>query len=197
MSWFERIVKETVPDLDTPAASALRADALAVIQMPRDPIDEQVNVPLHISRHVVCSESTSWLGFLPPLIRSRPVNAFDPLPPTTAISTYDNAYFAGIRPSRHAGGVGRGGGLGGGVAMDGLMGRLLGAMGADGWQGRVTDIWREFMGRREFAGVPAEERENMLQQLLDMGQALDPAVRAQAGEGMPGAFPGEEDAEEE
>jgi hypothetical protein len=67
------------------------------MQIPRDPIDESLNVPLFICRHVLCSESTSWLGFLPPRITSHPFNAYDPLPPTTAISIYDDDYFNGVR----------------------------------------------------------------------------------------------------
>jgi len=160
--WFEKQASLVLAELDTLAAEELRADAVAIMHTPRDPLDETQNVPLHICRHVVCSESTSWVGFLPPAIRNQNVNAFDPLPPTTSISTYDNAYFAGVRPS----GRGRGGpAAGGGGIMDGFMERLMGAMQGEGWQGRVEGIWREMTGRREFAGVPQEERNNLLQQV--------------------------------
>lgn len=49
--------------------------------------------------------------------------------------------------------------------MEGFMDRLLGAMQGDGWQERVEGIWREMTGRREFAGVPQEERNNLLEQV--------------------------------
>lgn len=162
-SWFENQASLVLSELDTPAAQETRADAMAIVQTPRDPLDETQNVPLHICRHVVCSESTSWLGFLPPAIRNRPVHAFDPLPPTTSVSAYDNAYFSGVRPS----GRGRGGpgGAGGGGIVDGFMERLMGAMQGEGWQERVEGIWREMTGRREFAGVAQEERNNLLQQV--------------------------------
>lgn len=161
-SWFENQVKTALPQLSSVEATELRGDALAIIHVARDPLDETLNVPLFICRHVVCSESTSWLGFLPPAIRNRPVHAFDPLPPSTAISTYDNAYFSGIRPSR--GGARAMPGGGGGV-MEGFMDRMLGAMQGENWQERVEGIWREMTGRREFAGVPQEERNNLLQQV--------------------------------
>jgi hypothetical protein len=169
-SWFSKQASLVLAELETPTAQESRIDALAIIQTPRDPIDETQNVPLHICRHVVCSESTSWLGFLPPAIRNRPVNAYDPLPPITAISSYDNAYFSGVRPS----GRGRGGREGGGASaglMDGFMDRLMGAMQGEGWQERVEGIWREMTGRREFAGVPQEERNNLLQQ-VSLGDIL-------------------------
>ena len=92
------------------------------------------------------------------------MNSFDPFPPTTAISSYDNAYFSGVRPSGRGRGAGAGGGTGAGL-MDGFMERLMGAMQGEGWQDRVEGIWREMTGRREFAGVPQEERNNLLQQV--------------------------------
>jgi len=45
------------------------------------------------------------------------------------------------------------------------MDRLMGAMQGPGWQGRVEGIWREMTGRREFANVPQEERDGLLQQV--------------------------------
>ena len=133
----------------------MRDDALAMIQMPRDPIDEELNVPLFICRHVVCSESTSWLGFLPPPIRSRPVHAYDPLPPTTAISIYDDAYFSGLKPRRGAGGGDGGvGGVERELIDEGLMNLVMTAtQGGAGWQERLADGWREFMRRRGLANA--------------------------------------------
>lgn len=170
-AWFEAEVAATLGDIDSPAAVELRSDALAMMQVTRDPVDETLNVPLFICRHVVCSESTSWLGFLPPAIRNRPVHAFDPLPPSTAVSAYNDAYFAGVRPGRagQRGGLGPGGG--GGV-LEGFMDRLMGAMQGEGWQERVEGVWRDMTGRREFANVPEEERNNLLQQVSEVGQSV-------------------------
>ena len=165
ISWFEKQTAKALPQIGSVEAEEARADALAIISMPRDPADDSINVPLHVCRHVVCSESTSWLGFLPPVIRKQPVHAYDPLPPSTAISVYDNAYFSGLRPPRGArGGAGGAAGAMGGP-MGGVMDRLMGAMQGPGWQGRVEGIWREMTGRREFANVPQEERDGLLQQV--------------------------------
>jgi hypothetical protein len=159
LSFFESAVTSALPLLDNAESLLYRGDALARIQEPRDPIDEAINVPLFICRHVLCSESTSFLGFLPKEISSRPFNAYDPLPPTTAISQYDSAYFSGLKPQR-AGATGAAG------MVEGFMERFLQAVeGGGDWRGRVAGAWADVAGRREFANVPAQQREGILQQV--------------------------------
>jgi hypothetical protein len=150
-----------MPLLENPESLLYRGDALARIQEPRDPIDEAINVPLFICRHVMCSESTSFLGFLPKEISSRAFNAYDPLPPTTAISQYDSAYFSGLKAQPPGT---RGQGMQG--MVEGLLGTVFQAVqGGGDWRGRVEAAWRDMQGRREFAGVPADRRDLMLEQV--------------------------------
>jgi hypothetical protein len=166
LSFFESQLSAAMAQLETPQAASDREHVVSLLAIPRDPVDEQISVPLFLCRHVVCSESTSWIGFLPPQIRNKPVHAYDPLPPTTAISTYDAQYFNGL-PARAGG---RQGGGGGGGQM-GFLGEMIGRLNQimeenpEGWQDRIGAVWRELTGRREFEGVPQQERDNMLQQV--------------------------------
>lgn len=173
VKFFENAVKAALAEIDSSSAKDMRDDALAMVQTPRDPVDEEINVPLFICRHVVCSESTSWLGFLPPVIRNRPVNAFDPLPPSTSITDYDADYFSGAKPSRRRGGPESAAGGRAGL-MEGFMERLTGAMegGGEGWQERVAEVWRDLTGRREFAGMPQGERDGVLEQVSAVKRSL-------------------------
>ncbi len=168
LAWFEAQVAVALPAIDSAEAKAFRSEALAIMQnIARDPIDDTINIPLHICRHVLCSESTSWLGFLPPLITSRPFHSFDPLPPNTAISSYDAEYFSGLRtPTRAANGR-RG-------VTDGFMERMMEAVEQNpgNLQERIVAIWREMTGRGGMEGVPEGERENMLQQVSDVRSAV-------------------------
>lgn len=172
LSFFESQVPSAMAQLETEQAASDRDHVLSLLEIPRDPVDEQLKLPLFICRHVVCSESTSWIGFLPPQIRNEPVHAFDPLPPTTAISMYDNEYFSGV-PTRS-----RGAGAGGGGQL-GFLGEMIGRLNQvmeehpEGWQDRIAGVWREMTGRRELAGVPQEQRDNMLQQVGPFSCHLD------------------------
>lgn len=165
LPFFESQVPLAMAQLETEQASSDRDHVLSLLEIPRDPVDEQLKLPLFICRHVVCSESTSWIGFLPPQIRNKAVHAYDPLPPTTAISMYDNEYFSGV-PTRS-----RGAGAGPGGGQLGFLGEMIGRLNQvmeehpDGWQDRIAGIWREMTGRRELAGVPQEQRDDMLQQV--------------------------------
>lgn len=208
LKFFESQLSPAIAQLESSQAKSDREHVLSLLAIPRDPVDEQISLPLFICRHVVCSESTSWTGFLPPMIRNKPVHAYDPLPPTTAISTYDQSYFNGL-PTR---GRGQGGQVQGG---GGILGETLGRLNElmeqhpDGWQERIAAVWRELTAGRAFAEVPQQERDDMLQQvrltliktelcadikLLQLG-----AQPGQNGEnrGMPGAFPGQDPEEDD
>jgi hypothetical protein len=159
LKFFESQITPAIAQLQSEQAISDREHVLSLLAIPRDPSDEQLSLPLFICRHVVCSESTSWIGFLPPQIRNLPVHAYDPLPPTTAVSEYDAAYFNG-QP------IGRGRGGQAGILGD-TLGRIneLMEQHPDGWQERIGAIWRELTGAREFAAVPQEQRDDMLQQV--------------------------------
>jgi hypothetical protein len=173
LAWFESQLPLALEVLHDPVAAQNRQDAQTMWTRQLDPIDVELVFPLAICRHVVCSESTSFLGFLPPRIRKMSVNAFDPLPPSTAISIYDDEYFSGLGTSERGGRVrggagGVGGGRGGMMGLaDGFMERLMEAINthpAD-WQARVREAFGELLGAREYAGIPEEQRENLMRQV--------------------------------
>ena len=159
MSWFISQVTAVFPTINSSSAKSLQSDALAMMQISRDPLDETLNVPLFICRHVLCSESTSWLGFLPREVTSRPFNAHDPLPPTTAVTIYDAQYFNGVlRASARSPSTVRG-------RFDGLLERIVqtAEQHPTNWQERINGILRDVIGARDFDGVPEGERANILE----------------------------------
>ena len=166
-SWFERTIPTILPDLMREDAVLSRADVLRLIQTPRDPMDEHLNVPLFICRHVLCSESTSFLGFLPSSITSRSFSAHDPVPPSTATSLYNGEYFAGVRRNKRsqlaaramglddravAGGGGGGGGAGG--MMRDLMHHIYAIVDAHptDWRTVLRDTMNRAMGMAQQMG---------------------------------------------
>lgn len=172
LAWFESQLSPALSQLRDPVAFQNREDALSMWDFARDPMDESetMNVPLFVCRHVVCSESTAFVGFLPQAIRNAAVHAFDPLPPSTAISAYNGDYFAGVKISgrgvRGAGGAG-GGGVGARDMAEGFMERLMDAVQthpAD-WQDRVRNALRDMLGQRAYAAIPEEHRQEMIQQV--------------------------------
>ncbi|WWC92247.1 uncharacterized protein L201_007201 [Kwoniella dendrophila CBS 6074] len=199
IAWFSKQVASALPNLNDETAVTARNDALALIQFPRDPLDEEISVPLFICRHVLCSESTSFMGFLPQVITSKPFNSFDPLPPTTATSIYDNAYFSGLRATNN-GNASRGGAGGGGLMMD-LVHRVfdIATNHPDNYRDRIQDEWRQLINRREMQNAPRDQMDNALQALLQMagdvvngggaGLGTGDAVNTQGENHMPGGFP--------
>ena len=174
IAWLEAQLPSAMASINSPQAQMLRADGLATIQFPRDPIDEMLNVPLHICRHVLCSESTAWVGFLPPQITSRPFHAYDPLPPSTSITAYDAEYFNGVT-SRSRGGRGIAGEMGGGEGLraQGMLNQMLATiMDGGDWRTRLNTLWADFMGRREYQVIPQGQRDEVLMQVSRLGWSV-------------------------
>ncbi|ORX41043.1 transcriptional repressor TCF25-domain-containing protein [Kockovaella imperatae] len=179
LSWFQTQVSSALPQLDTKESVEARDRALAHLSVPRDPNDRILNVPMHICRHVLCSESTSWLGFLPPQIKNAPVHAYDPLPPSTASTLYDPAYFNGLRPSRQE------------RENQSEMTRLMEQV--TNLTGRGMEIPQDILERlaRRFAppGVDAQALQGAFRRAAaEMGRGQE-GGGTEEGE-MPGAFPG-------
>ncbi|GMK54602.1 hypothetical protein CspeluHIS016_0111880 [Cutaneotrichosporon spelunceum] len=199
LAWFERTVASTLPEIDDGAARAARAEAHAIAQTPRDlDGDGELAVPLNICRHVLCSESTSWLGFLPPAISRRPFHAYDPLPPSCAQTAYDAAYFdpvarqLGARVREEAPY---------GAAMDRFLDevRLHARRDPAEWAEPVRDAFTQFAGRAP-EDMDAEDRQAMVRDLVRMYEQVVATIRngggddlfgyAPGNDAMPGAFPG-------
>ncbi|WWD20668.1 hypothetical protein CI109_105144 [Kwoniella shandongensis] len=193
IKWFESQIPLALAKINQSTAKLARDDALALIQAPRDPVDESLNVPLFVCRHVLCSESTSWMGFLPPIITSRPFHAYDPLPPTTATSVYDANYFNGVRNASRNRTDGGGGNL-----MMNFLDRIFEMVDQHpaNWQERVLGAWQDMTRRREFQNVPEQERENAFAALMQLagdvanGRGDQGQGQGQGQGGMPGGFPG-------
>ncbi|KLT44840.1 DUF654-domain-containing protein [Cutaneotrichosporon oleaginosum] len=197
LAWFEKVVASTLPDIDDGAARAARAEVLAIAQTPRHlGSDGHLVVPINVCRHVLCSESTSWLGFLPPAIARMPFHAYDPLPPSTAQTLYDAAYFDPV--ARSLGRSERG------AAFDTRMldrfldeVRRLDSRDPAEWAGPMREAFVHFAGR-EPEEMDAEDRQAMLRDLMRMYEQMVTALRnggdpnfgyAPGEEAMPGAFP--------
>ena len=56
-----------------------------------------------ICRHVLVSEIRSLVSFFPPRMLGEEMQAYDPLPPRTTTTQYDEAYFGGIQDLYAAG----------------------------------------------------------------------------------------------
>ncbi|KAE8541405.1 hypothetical protein D1P53_002764 [Cryptococcus gattii VGV] len=192
--WFEYQVAHALPELYSESSKLARDDILALIQAPRDPMDDSINVPSFICRHVLCSENTSWLAFLPPVITSRPFHSFDPLPPTTAISIYDSSYFSGVRPSRRGGVAANGRPEGAWQMMNTFVEQIFDAVEQDpgNWRERVQALWQQLETENDMGRVPQAERENMYEGLIRLAENVANGLNAQGAVdpgAMPGAFP--------
>lgn len=198
LAWLEKTVAATLPEIDDGAARAARAEAHAIAQTPRDlGADGELAVPLNICRHVLCSESTSWLGFLPPVISRRAFNAYDPLPPSTAQTSYDAAYFDPV--ARQLGAHVRE------AAPDARMFdrfldevRRLNTRDPAEWAGPMRETFMQFAGRAP-EDMDAEDRQAMIRDLVRMYEQIVATLRtggdpnfgyAPGEDAMPGAFPG-------
>lgn len=199
--WFEKTIVSTLPSLDDGTSAALRAEAHAIAQTPRDlGADGDLLVPLNVCRHVLCSESTSWQGFLPPTITSRPFHAFDPLPPSTAVTAYNATYFDHV--ARTLGGRNRAPPDVQRQMFERFLDVVRGMIGQEPaqWEPAMRDQFREYAGGQDPQDMPVEQRANMVRHMvrtyeevvrqLQNGQ-FDFDGQAAGGEGgMPGAFPG-------
>ncbi|KAL7422905.1 hypothetical protein Q5752_002202 [Cryptotrichosporon argae] len=205
--WFASSLATAFAAITSPSARTARDAALAAVHTPRDPADEAGGtvVPLRVCRHVLTSESTNFAGFLPPRIARAPVHAYDPLPPSTAVSTYDAAYFSGLQTRRGLRGLGRaqGDAAGAGGPFERFVATVRGFASQDPgqWPDAMRQLFEDMVGRQP-GDVERGERAEVLQQLIGMYQRMMADPRLGAGdadddyeedeEGMPGAFPGAE-----
>lgn len=197
LAWFEKTVAFTLPSIDDGAARAARAEAHAIAQTPRDlGADGELAIPLNICRHVLCSESTSWVGFLPPAISRRPFHAYDPLPPSSAQTSYNAAYFDPV--ARQLGAQVRE------AVPDASMFdrfldevRRLDRRDPAEWAAPMRDTFIAFAGRAP-EDMVAADRQAMLRDLVRMYEQIVATLRnggdpnfgyAPGEDAMPGAFP--------
>ncbi|EJU05955.1 DUF654-domain-containing protein, partial [Dacryopinax primogenitus] len=117
-NWFTDTVSTCLQDLDKPY------HVLTETHMKRRP------TPLWICRHLVVADLNSLFSFLPPAVTRDVGMGYDPLPPATSISNYDDAYFEV--------GDGRAGGrgwqrvlAGGEEGQEGFMARLAQLLGGE------------------------------------------------------------------
>lgn len=202
LAWFEKTVRDNIDSIDDGPARAARAEAHAIAQTPRDlGADGELAIPLNICRHVLCSESTSWLGFLPPSVTSRPFHAYDPLPPSSAQTAYDAQYFDPVARVR---GAGFRGAAGGQQVQTEMLARFLGMVrGIVGqepgqWPQPLHEAFQQFAGRAP-EDMPVAERAALVRDLVRTWEEIvagfqngeiDFGDMGDTGGGdMPGAFP--------
>ncbi|KAK4684026.1 transcription factor 25, partial [Tremellales sp. Uapishka_1] len=178
IKWFGSIATSLLPTVDSSENLALRTHSLGLLLIPKDPVDGSLNTPLSICRHVFCSESTSWLGFLPPAISRKPFLSYDPLPPSNAVSSYDADYFNGVQSRRQPRG-----GAAQSEGIAGWLGRLREVVNGGGGDGDRENGVREIY-EQLFGGANQEERELIMQQIME-------GMNAEQDRGMPGGFPAE------
>jgi hypothetical protein len=197
IAWFSNVVASSLPDLHRQDAVDSRDDVIRLVHTPRDPFDEHHNIPLFICRHVLCSESTSFVGFLPDIITKRSISAFDPVPPTTASSSYNNDYFSGVKRPRMQ--MGTGGPQRGQHGQDETVMREVVRLMNDAlenhlprWRAEFESSMRALLGG---GGALDAEREAMLRRMMEIAEEV-----AGPGDGnlplplrMPGAFPEEDE----
>ena len=90
-NWFSKQLDCVVKDIES------GRHTLSKSTIPASWTREVGGMPLWLVRHAFLSES--YMGWIPPPIAAKLGHAYDPLPPTTSITSYDNAYYAGVRAS--------------------------------------------------------------------------------------------------
>ncbi len=181
-SWFVAQVKALESSRKVPRGSPSNAFASSSSRL-----QSHENIPMWLCRHAYLAEN--YMGFLPPSIQSRLGHAFDPLPPPSATTQYDQTYFHGpVDGSRRRGGDYMGQDQGQAGSLGGLLNRLAEALGGnDNVPEGLMEQLRGMMQRPQGQdGAPAMVDVQELENILDM---------AARDIGMPGAFPGGEDDE--
>lgn len=90
--WFAQQVDAVIKDIESGKHS------LSKSPIPARWATEAGGMPLWLVRHAFLSES--YMGWIPPAIAANMGHAYDPLPPTSTITSYNDAYYAGVRTSR-------------------------------------------------------------------------------------------------
>jgi hypothetical protein len=87
-TWFRAQVDQVIENIES------GKHTLSKSVIPPSWADEVGGMPLWLVRHAFLSES--YMGWIPPTIATKLGHAYDPLPPLTAITQYDDAYYAGV-----------------------------------------------------------------------------------------------------
>ncbi|KZO93809.1 DUF654-domain-containing protein [Calocera viscosa TUFC12733] len=118
-TWFASAVLSCLVHLDPPS-HAREPET----QMQKHP------TPLWICRHIIVADLNSLITFLPPAVTRDIGMGYDPLPPATSVSAYDDAYFE--FGDGHAGGRGWQRMIAGDEGQAGFMERLMQLLGGEG-----------------------------------------------------------------
>jgi hypothetical protein len=92
-NWFREQLSTVADDL---RSGKRRPSATPV---PFDDQNQTGNMPLWLIRHAYLSET--YMGFMPPDVAAHMGHAFDPIPPFTAKTFYNDAYFHSRIPTSH------------------------------------------------------------------------------------------------
>ncbi|KAJ9102582.1 hypothetical protein QFC21_002983 [Naganishia friedmannii] len=187
-NWMRQQVSIVADDL----ASGKRR--LPVTPVPVDEQNHTGNMPLWLIRHAYLSET--YMGFMPPDVASHMGHAFDPIPPFTAKTFYNDAYFNSSRSSTHRSMTSNSSGLQD-PNLAGIRDRLMNwvnQLGGDennrrGFMYAITEALRDMLTTDEYANADPAQRRAMDDMLLN--QIMDDVLGGEEDEetDMPGAFP--------
>jgi hypothetical protein len=123
-------------------------------------------MPLWLIRHAYLSET--YMGFMPPDVAAHMGHAFDPIPPFTAKTFYNDAYFHSRQPSSHRAVNSSANGLQD-PNLAGIRDRLMNwvnQLGGDennrrGFMYAITEALRDMLTTDEYANANEEQRQAM------------------------------------
>ncbi|KAJ9111726.1 hypothetical protein QFC19_001087 [Naganishia cerealis] len=168
---------------------------LPATPVPVDEHNQTGNMPLWLIRHAYLSET--YMGFMPPDVAAHMGHAFDPIPPFTAKTFYNDAYFNSRGSTTHRSAASHSNGLQD-PNLAGIRDRLMNwvnQLGGDennrrGFMYAITEALRDMLTTDEYANADPAQREAMDDMLLN--QIMDDVLGGEEDEDeadMPGAFP--------
>ncbi|KAI5453261.1 hypothetical protein NCC49_006284 [Naganishia albida] len=185
-NWFREQVNIVAHDLRSGKRRA------AATPIPFDAQNQTGNMPLWLIRHAYLSET--YMGFMPPDVAAHMGHAFDPIPPFTAKTFYNDAYFHSRIPTSHRAADSSGSDLQD-PNLAGIRDRLMNwvnQLGGDdnnrrGFMYAITEALRDMLTTDEYANANEQQRQAMDDALLN--QIMDDVLGDGDEADMPGAFP--------
>lgn len=159
-NWMRQQVSIVADDL----ASGKRR--LPSTPVPVDQHNQTGNMPLWLIRHAYLSET--YMGFMPPDVAAHMGHAFDPIPPFTAKTFYNDAYFNSSRSATHRSMTSNSSGLQD-PNLAGVRDRLMNwvnQLGGDennrqGFMYAITEALRDMLTTDEYANANPAQRQEM------------------------------------
>ncbi|GHJ87779.1 hypothetical protein NliqN6_4181 [Naganishia liquefaciens] len=192
--WKESSVANWMRDQINVVADGLQSGALKrpATPIPYDGENQTGSMPLWLIRHAYLSET--YMGFMPSDIQAHMGYAFDPVPPFTAKTFYNDAYFHSRGTSSHRAASSHSNDLQD-PNLAGIRDRLMtwvNQLGGDennrrGFMNAISEALRGMLTTEEYANANDDQRQAMDDALLN--QIMDDVLGDDDETDMPGAFP--------